>query len=72
MEPVAADLAVVGFIYLAAGIAHFTEEEGFTNICPPNGTWGLCAATGRTPCLAPLATDPGPSPGPCPKAHAKA
>ena len=63
---------LLGFIYLAAGIAHFTEEEGFTNICPPNGTWGLCAATGRTPCLAPLATDPGPSPGPCPKAHAKA
>ena len=67
---------LLGFIYLAAGIAHFTEEEGFTNICPPNGTWGLCAAAGRTPCLAPLATDPGPSPGPslgpCSEAHAKA
>ena len=43
---------LLGFIYLAAGIAHFTEEEGFTNICPPNGAWGLCAAAGRTPCLA--------------------
>ena len=65
---------LLGFIYLAAGIAHFTEEEGFTNICPPNGTWGLCAAAGRTPCLvpAPLATDPGPSLGPCSEAHAKA
>ena len=37
---------LLGFIYLAAGIAHFTEEEGFTNICPPDGTWGLCAAAG--------------------------
>ena len=32
---------LLGFIYLAAGIAHFTEAEGFTNICPPNGTWGF-------------------------------
>tara|TARA_B110001452_G_scaffold210400_1_gene180792 strand:- start:1368 stop:2141 length:774 start_codon:yes stop_codon:yes gene_type:complete len=32
---------ILGLIYLAAGIAHFTEEEGFTNITPPNGTWGF-------------------------------
>lgn len=32
---------LLGLIYLAAGIAHFTEEEGFTNITPPNGTWGI-------------------------------
>lgn len=31
---------LLGFIYLAAGIAHFTEAEGFENITPPNGTWG--------------------------------
>ena len=30
----------LGLIYLAAGIAHFTELEGFENITPPNGTWG--------------------------------
>ena len=48
---------LLGFIYLAAGIAHFTEEEGFTNICPPNGAWGLCAAAGST-----LIASPGPRP----------
>jgi len=31
----------LGLIYLAAGIAHFTELEGFANIAPPNGTWGF-------------------------------
>ena len=31
---------ILGFIYLAAGIAHFTEADGFENITPPNGTWG--------------------------------
>ena len=32
---------ILGFIYLAAGIAHFTELEGFENITPPNKTWGF-------------------------------
>lgn len=32
---------VLGLVYLAAGVAHFTELEGFTNITPPNGTWGF-------------------------------
>lgn len=32
---------ILGIIYLAAGVAHFTEAEGFENITPPNGTWGL-------------------------------
>ena len=32
---------ILGFIYLAAGIAHFTEADGFENITPPNGTWGI-------------------------------
>ena len=32
---------ILGFIYLAAGIAHFTEADGFENITPPNGTWGF-------------------------------
>ena len=32
---------LLGFIYLAAGVAHFTEAEGFENITPPNGTWGF-------------------------------
>ena len=32
---------ILGFIYLAAGIAHFTECDGFENITPPNGTWGI-------------------------------
>ena len=32
---------LLGLIYLAAGIAHFTEAEGFTNITPPNGSWGF-------------------------------
>ena len=32
---------LLGFIYLAAGIAHFTEAEGFENITPPNKTWGF-------------------------------
>jgi len=31
---------ILGVIYLAAGIAHFTELEGFENITPPKGTWG--------------------------------
>lgn len=31
---------ILGIIYLAAGVAHFTEAEGFENITPPNGTWG--------------------------------
>jgi len=32
---------LLGLIYLAAGAAHFTELEGFSNITPPNGTWGF-------------------------------
>jgi uncharacterized membrane protein len=32
---------LLALIYLAAGVAHFTELEGFTNITPPNGTWGF-------------------------------
>jgi len=32
---------VLGIIYLAAGIAHFTEVDGFENITPPDGTWGF-------------------------------
>jgi len=32
---------VFGLIYLAAGIAHFTEADGFENITPPNGSWGI-------------------------------
>ncbi|KAL1507355.1 hypothetical protein AB1Y20_008201 [Prymnesium parvum] len=32
---------ILGAIYLAAGVAHFTEAEGFENITPPNGTWGF-------------------------------
>merc|ERR1712087_315527 len=32
---------LLGVIYLTAGVAHFTELEGFENITPPNGTWGF-------------------------------
>ena len=32
---------LLGLIYLAAGVAHFTEAEGFENITPPNGAWGI-------------------------------
>lgn len=32
---------ILGLIYLAAGVAHFTEAEGFENITPPNGAWGV-------------------------------
>ena len=55
---------LLGFIYLAAGIAHFTEEEGFANITPPNGSWGLCAAAGRTPRLVNSHSSSYPTPAP--------
>ena len=32
---------LLGLIYVAAGIAHFTETDGFENFTPPNGTWGF-------------------------------
>ena len=32
---------LLGLIYLAAGIAHFAETDGFENFTPPNGTWGF-------------------------------
>ena len=32
---------LLGAIYLAAGITHFTLEEEYSNIYPPRGTWGL-------------------------------
>lgn len=31
----------LGLIFLAAGIAHFTEVEGFSNIYPGRGAWGI-------------------------------
>lgn len=39
--PTSSGQPALGLIYLAAGIAHFTEAEGFTNITPPNGSWGF-------------------------------
>ena len=48
---------ILGVIYLAAGIAHFTEKEGFENITPPNGTWGFVRAMTQTrarPALLPV------------------
>jgi uncharacterized membrane protein len=31
----------LGPIFLAAGIAHFTEEQGFKNMYPHEGAWGF-------------------------------
>jgi len=32
---------ILGAVYLAAGIAHFTAAESFEAIYPPEGTWGF-------------------------------
>lgn len=32
---------VLGLIYAAIGVVHFTETEGFENIVPTNGAWGV-------------------------------
>lgn len=32
---------LVGGLYLAAGLAHFSSQEGFVAIYPPPGTWGF-------------------------------
>jgi uncharacterized membrane protein len=32
---------VLGVIYLAIGITHFTLTDEYENFTPPNGTWGL-------------------------------
>lgn len=31
----------LGPIFMAAGVAHFTEEQGFKNMYPHQGAWGL-------------------------------
>mmetsp|Transcript_19195 Transcript_19195/g.48262 ORF Transcript_19195/g.48262 Transcript_19195/m.48262 type:complete len:275 (-) Transcript_19195:14-838(-) len=32
---------LLGVLYMLAGSAHFTSKEGFENIYPPMGTWGV-------------------------------
>jgi uncharacterized membrane protein len=33
--------SIFGFFYTMAGISHFTNPQGFQNIYPPQGTWGI-------------------------------
>ncbi|CAJ1329616.1 unnamed protein product, partial [Effrenium voratum] len=32
---------ILGAVYMAAGVAHFTAKEAFEAIYPPQGTWGF-------------------------------
>eukprot|EP00288_Rhodomonas_lens_P017325 CAMPEP_0177711936 /NCGR_PEP_ID=MMETSP0484_2-20121128/12130_1 /TAXON_ID=354590 /ORGANISM="Rhodomonas lens, Strain RHODO" /LENGTH=207 /DNA_ID=CAMNT_0019223709 /DNA_START=200 /DNA_END=823 /DNA_ORIENTATION=- len=40
--------SLLSFIFLAAGVAHFTSAEAFNSIYPPPGTWGLWALPGSS------------------------
>ena len=37
---------ILGAFYMAAGIAHFTAQQSFEAIYPPQGTWGFWALPG--------------------------
>lgn len=39
--PTATSWFPLGPIFVAAGVAHFTEEQGFKNMYPHSGAWGL-------------------------------
>jgi uncharacterized membrane protein len=40
---------ILGLVYAAAGITHFTVQEEYENIVPPIGTWGIWYLPGSAP-----------------------
>lgn len=41
----------LGPVFLAAGVAHFTQEQGFLDMYPHRGAWGIWQLPGRIACI---------------------